>query len=54
MIYLFVDPKNKINKQNRNRLIDTENKLKISRWGRMGQLGEKGERIKKYKLVDTK
>ena len=43
-----------MNKQNRNSLIDTENKLIISRWEGNWGLGEKCEGIKKYKLVVTK
>ena len=46
--------KSKINKQNRNKLTDTENILMIARWERIGGLGEKGEGIKKYKLAVTK
>ena len=44
---------NKINKQNRNRFIDTENRLTAVRreegWG----LGEKGEGTKQRKKIDT-
>ena len=43
----------KINKQNRNRHIDTEDKLMVAIWEGDWGLGEKGERIK-YKLVVTK
>ena len=47
--------KNKINKQNRNTLIDTENILTVVRWeGGVGGMGEKEEEIKKYTLVVTK
>ena len=46
--------KNKINKQNRNRLIDAENKLRVAWWEEVRGLGEKDEGIKKYKLVLTK
>ena len=43
-----------MNKQNRNRLIDTENKLMATRWEGGKGVGERGEGIKKYKLVITK
>ena len=43
-----------MNKQNRNRLIDTENRLMDARWEGGGKLGAKAEGIKKYKLVVTK
>ena len=46
--HLYVESKNK-NKWNRNKLIDTQNKLSCQMGGR---LGEKGEVINKYKLVD--
>ena len=39
-----------MNKQNRDRLIDTGNKLMAARWERGWGLHEKDERIKKYKL----
>ena len=42
-----------MNKQNRNRLIDTENILTDARWKRGSGMGEKGEGIKKHKLVVT-
>ena len=42
-----------MNKQNRNRLIDTENVLMVARWERVRGMGEKGEEIKKYRLVVT-
>ena len=43
-----------MNEQNRNRLIDAENKLMVA-WGReIGELDEKGKRIKKYKSAVTK
>ena len=41
------------NKQNRNKLIDTENILTIARWEGDQEMGKKGEKIKKYKLVVT-
>ena len=48
--------KKKMNKQNRNRLIDAGNKLVVTRcsrgWGE--GLGGRGKGIKKYKLVVTK
>ena len=53
MAYYFTymwNLKNKI-KQNRNRLIDTENILVVARLEGVGVMGEKGEGIKKYKLV---
>ena len=45
--------KNKINKQNRNRLTNTENKWMVSRQRGVGRMGEKSNEIKKYKLVVT-
>ena len=45
---------NKINKQNRNRLIDTENRLTAVRREGLEGLCEKGKDIKKKKtLIDT-
>ena len=46
--------KNKIKKQNRNRLIDTENILSVARGKEVRRMGEKGEGIKKYKLEVSK
>ena len=47
--------RNKINEQtNRNRLIDTDNKLIVSRREGVGRVDQKGEGIKKYKLTVTK
>ena len=46
--------KNKVHRQNRNKPMDTENRLKVADWRRCGGLGEKGEGIKKHKLVVTK
>ena len=43
-----------MNKQNRNKVIGTENKLMIFKWVGGGKLGEKCEGIKKYKLAVTK
>ena len=41
-----------MNKQNRNKLVDTENLLTFARWD--GSWGDKkGEGIRKYKLVVT-
>ena len=37
-----------MNKQNTNRLRNTENILTITRWDGVTGLGERGERIKKY------
>ena len=46
--------RDKINKQNKNKLTDTENKLMAARWeGDMGWW-KKGERIKMYRLPDIK
>ena len=39
--------KNKINKQGRNWLLDTENKLMVTRGNGDGGLGTKGEEIRK-------
>ena len=47
------NPKNKANKQNLNRLIDTENRLMVSRWEGCWGPSEKSEGIKNYKLVVT-
>ena len=44
---------NKINKQNRNRLIDAENRLIVERGEKGGRLAERGREIKKYKLIVT-
>ena len=41
----------KINRQNRNRIIDTENVLMVVRWEGFRKRIQKGEGIKKYKLV---
>ena len=43
-----------MNKQNRNRLIDTENRLTVARREGIGGLNEKSEGIEKYKLEVTK
>ena len=40
-----------MNKDNKNRLTDTENILKVARWEGGWGMGEKGEVIKKCKLV---
>ena len=45
--------KKTINKQNGNRLIDTEDGLMAARWDGVGGLGVKGEGIEKYRLVVT-
>ena len=42
-----------MNKENRNRLIDTENILMVARGRGVGGMGERCEGIKKYKLVVT-
>ena len=51
--FTYVESKEQ-NKQNRNRLIHTENKLMIARRRGAGGLDEKGERIKMYKLAVTR
>ena len=38
----------------KNRLIDSENKLRVARWEGLMRMGEMGEGSKKYKLVVTK
>ena len=40
-------------KQNRNRLIGTENRLMVARGEGVGGLGGKGEGIEKYRLAVT-
>ena len=52
-IYQQLNLKNIDNKQNRNRLIDKENILTVTRWEGLGEMGEKGDGINKYKLVVT-
>ena len=42
-----------MNKQNRNRLRDTEDILMVTKWEGVGRLGEKGGGLRKYKLVVT-
>ena len=42
-----------MNKQNRNRLIVTENRLMVARGEGIWGLGEPGDGIKTYKLVVT-
>ena len=42
-----------MNKQNRNKLIETGNKLMVARWEEARELCGKGGGIKKYKLVVT-
>ena len=51
--YLSIVRSKKQNKQNRNRLIDTENIWQLSDGRGFGGMGEKGEGIKKYRLVVT-
>lgn len=46
--------KNNINKQNRNRFIDIENRLRLPEGTGVGRQSKKGERIKKYNLVVIK
>ena len=43
-----------MNKQNRNRLIDRENRLMVARGEGVGVLGEKSKGIEMCKLVVTK
>ena len=44
-----------MNKQNRNRLIDTENKLRVARRERaLRGLDEKGQETTKYRMVGNK
>ena len=43
-----------MNEQNKNKHIDTENKVIIARWVRVGGIGEIVEEIKKYRLDVTK
>ena len=43
-----------VNKQIRNKLIDTENKLMVASGRKVGGRGEKGESMKKYKLTVIK
>ena len=51
----MLDVKNKINEQNRNRLIDNREPTDgCQRRGEVGGPGEKGEGIKKYKVVIPK
>ena len=45
--------KNKINKQNRNRSIDTENRLMVARGEGRWELGGKAEGTEEYRLVVT-
>lgn len=40
--YLYVESKNQ-HKQNRNKLIDTENKLMVTRWEEVGKNGKKNK-----------
>ena len=47
--YLSKTQSKKQNKQNRSRVIDTENVSMVARWAR--GIGKKGEGVKKYKLV---
>ena len=42
-----------MNKQNRNRIIDTENVLMVARGEGFGGLVQKGEGIEKYRLIVT-
>ena len=39
-----------MNKQNRNKLIDTQNNLMVARSGGLGTVSEEGDGIKKQKL----
>ena len=42
-----------MNKQNRNRLINTDIRIMVPRGKGLGGLGKNGDGIKKYKLVET-
>lgn len=42
-----------MNKQNRNRIVDTENILMVARWEGRWEMGKKGEGIKMYQLFVT-
>ena len=43
--------KNKLNNKSRNKLIDTENILRATRWEGVGRTARKGKRIKRYKWI---
>ena len=49
----LIGSKNKINQQNRNRIIDKENILMVAKWEGGWGNGRKSEGIKKCKLVVT-
>ena len=51
--HLYVESKEQ-DKQNRNRLIDTDNKLRVAWWQGGWGLDEKSEGIEKYKSIITK
>ena len=51
--HLTTESKNKINKQNKDRIIDAENILMVARLEGYNRMGVKGEESKKYKLVAT-
>ena len=42
-----------MSKQNRKRLIDTENRLMVARWEEAEGLGEDNEGVNKYKSIVT-
>lgn len=42
-----------MNKQNRKRIVDTENILMVARWEGPWETGKKDEGIKKYKLLQS-
>ena len=43
-----------MNKQNRNRLTDTEKRMMVARGKGISALGGRGEQIKRYRLAVTK
>ena len=45
--------KNNINKQNKNRLIDTVNRLMVPEGRGLGRLGAKGEGIERYRQLQN-
>ena len=52
LIYQQSNLKNKINKQDKIRIIGMKNVLMIARWG-VGEMGKKADGFRKYKLVVT-
>ena len=43
-----------MSKQNKNKLVDTENKVTVARWEGVGEMSEEVEGIQKYRLAVTK